>query len=138
MTDASPKSRSGSENRQRCVLVGFRALPSEVAAIDAAADRVGLTRSSYGRACMLSPPQMRATRRPPVNQVALAKLLGDIGKIGSNVNQIARQLNSGRNPEEVADIAATLRAIWEMRDAVLLALGMKADTDTRPATVRRR
>jgi Bacterial mobilisation protein (MobC) len=138
--ERNPKARkrpSGSETRQRSRVVGFRATAAEETQLALAADRAGLTVSSYVRAQSLAAPTTRAMRSPPVNKAALAQLLGHIGQVGSNVNQIARQLNSGRNPEEIADIAATLRAVREMRDAVLLALGMRAATPNHPATVER-
>jgi len=128
---------SGSETRQRGSIVPFRVNASERADLEAAADRAGLSLGSYIRARVLTAPTTRATRTPPVNKVALAKLLGEIGRIGGNVNQIARQLNSGRDPQEVANLQHTLRSLWQMRDAVLMALGMKASTDERPATVTR-
>lgn len=133
----SHRPRSGSEKRQRGGYIGFRATEGEIAACRLAADNAGLTVSSYARAQTLAAPVMRVTRRPTVNKAALARLLGEIGRVGGNVNQIARQLNSGRDADEVNNLAVTLGAIWEMRDAVLMALGMEASTDSRPAKVRR-
>jgi hypothetical protein len=129
---------SGSEKRQRSRVIGFRATAAEETQLALAADRAGLTVSSYVRAQSLAKPITRATRSPPVNKAALAQLLGHIGQVGSNVNQIARQLNSGRDAQEIAEIAATLGAVREMRDAVLLALGMRASTQSHSATVERK
>lgn len=131
------RTRSGSETRQRGGVIPFRVSATERAEIEAAADRAGLTLGSYVRARILTRPTTRATRSPPTNKAALARLLGEIGRVGSNINQIARQLNSGRDADEIADLALALRAVWEMRDAVLLELGMKAAADRRPATVAR-
>lgn len=50
--------------------------------------------------------QLLSDRRPVVyneivyNNPELLKVLGDIGKIGSNLNQIARYLNEGVDPTE--------------------------------------
>ena len=61
---------------------------------------------------MLDAPEMPATRRPPVERATLAAILAQLGKCGSNLNQIARQLNSGgdldvpRIEEAVADFRA--------------------------------
>jgi uncharacterized protein (DUF1778 family) len=132
------KSRSGSETRQRAEPITFRANAAERALIADAADRAGLTISSYVRAQSLAKPVTRARRTPPVNRAELARLLGLVNLLGSNVNQIARALNSGRDAEEIGELAATLRAVREMRDAMLLALGMQAGTADNPATVERR
>ena len=129
--------RSGSEARQKQERVTVRLSRQEHDQLTAAADRAGLTVGSYVRARVLTAPTTRAVRTPPVSKVALSKLLGEIGRIGNNVNQIARRLNSGGDAPEAHDLQATLRGLWQMRDAVLIALGMKADTDYRPASVRR-
>jgi hypothetical protein len=124
MSDAthSPKRRSGTEARQRTGVIGFRATPAERAALDAAADRVGLSLGSYIRARALAEPTTRATRRPPVDRTALAQLLGQIGRVGSNLNQIARSLNSG-DTETPGDLAAALTELHGMKDALMAALG---------------
>jgi hypothetical protein len=50
-------------------------------------------------------------RRPPVERAALAQLLAQLGKCGSNLNQIARVLNSGGNtPEGIPDAIDAMRA----------------------------
>ena len=132
------KRPSGTEKRRRQKRITPRLTDGEYALITAAADRAGLTVNSYARAQILAKPATRARRVPPVNRTELARLLGLVNLLGSNVNQIARQLNSGRDAEEIGELAATLRAVREMRDAVLLALGMQAGTADNPATVERR
>lgn len=53
----------------------------------------------------------RAVRRPPVEWKALAQLLGELGKCGSNLNQIARALNQGRDePPRLAEAIRDFRA----------------------------
>lgn len=131
----SPPARSGSETRRKQQRITFRLSPGEQAEIEAAADRAGLTLGSYVRARVLAQPTTRAVRRPPANKAALARLLGEAGRIGSNVNQMARQLNSGRDAAALADLAAMRRALWHIRDALLLELGMKASTEQHFVTV---
>ena len=108
----SHRGRSGSEKRQRTSFVGFRATQAELDKIDEKVERTGLTRSAFARASMIDAPEMPATRRPPVERATLAAILAQLGKCGSNLNQIARQLNSGgdldmpRIEEAVADFRA--------------------------------
>ena len=54
------KSRSGSNTRQRAEPITFRANAAERALIEEAADRAGLTVSSYVRAQSLARPVTRA------------------------------------------------------------------------------
>ena len=63
-------------------------------------------------------------RRPTVNTKLLGRVLAELGKIGSNINQIAYHLNAGR-PGDVLDgsIEAALRELLEWRTALLHAIG---------------
>jgi len=86
---------SGSEKRARTSHLTIRLTPDERATIDDAADRAGLTAGSYARQAVMGAPAPRQVRRPPVERKELARLLGEVGKIGSNLNQLARAANSG-------------------------------------------
>ena len=110
-TIATRKRRSGSQTRQRSLRPSMACTPEERAQLEAAAERAGMTLSTYMRYQCLGAAGPRAVRRPPVERAALAQLLGQLGKVGSNVNQIARALNSDR--QLAHDIAATLADIRE-------------------------
>lgn len=116
--------KSGSETRQRNRVLQVRLSESEFAEIEAMADRVELAPASYARSILLDTPAPRAKRRPAVDTVRVAKLLGEIGKIGSNVNQIAHQLNAGKGVSPPAVVSA-LQDVAEMRKACMEALGRK-------------
>ena len=68
--------------------------------------------------------QPRAAHRPPVEKEILGRLLGELGKIGSNMNQLAHHANRGKGVEIgiFADLAAELRAT---NRAILETLGKK-------------
>lgn len=103
--------------------VAVRCSTAEHAALTAAALQAGLSVGAYLRATALGNAGLRAVRRPPVEKEALARLLGEIGKLGSNVNQIAHAVNAtGDLPSwhELHDMTAAVQA---MRGAVLQALG---------------
>jgi hypothetical protein len=112
----------GSEKRARSTHITVRLTAEERAAIDAAAERAGLTAGSYARQAMLGAPMPRQVRRPPVERKELARLLGALGRIGGNVNQLAHHANAG-SPVQRRALAATLDDLRAMRDAVLSALG---------------
>ncbi len=117
---------SGSETRQRQYHEKFRVTDAERAQIRARADRAGLTVASYIRSTVLDTPPPRQSRRPPVNVVELARVLAALGKLGSNVNQMARVANSGGWPgDDKIDFAAF--AIHDMRLALMQALGVTPD-----------
>lgn len=134
---AKRKRPSGSETRQKTRVISYRVPEDEALLIEAAADRAGVTVASYARVQTLARSKIPARRVYPVQSGALAQIVGQLGILNNNVNQIARALNSGRDPNEMREIAATLRAVQEMRDAALLALGMRASTSTREALVER-
>ncbi len=99
------KKRSGSETRQRTSSVLIRFTPEEREEVEKAASQAGLTMSSYGRLQMLKEKPPRSVRRPPVEVEAIARLLAALGKIGSNLNQIARAINSGDQRRALIDDA---------------------------------
>jgi mobilization protein NikA len=114
---------SGSETRQRQNHEKFRVTDAERAEIRARADRAGVTVASYIRATVLGTPPPRQSRRPPVNVVELARVLAALGKLGSNVNQMARVANSGGWPGD-DQITFAAFAIHDMRLALMSALGV--------------
>jgi len=116
--------RSGSETRKRTVLLTARFDQREAASIRKIADRSGLSVASLMRRTLLDTPPPRATRRPSADVQAVARLLGQLGKIGSNINQIAYHLNAGRPGDRVeAGIEEALRDLSELRLVCLQALG---------------
>lgn len=116
---------SGSEKRARASHLTIRLTEAERAEIDAAAARGGLTAGSYARQVLLAAPPPRQVRRPPIERKELARLLGEFGHIGSNINQIARVLNGGGEADLEA-IDTALVALVDMRDGLISALGRSA------------
>jgi hypothetical protein len=118
------KTRRGSETRKKTIPVTSRYDEAEFAELDEAASRAGLTRASFQRAQSLTTPTTRSTRRAPVERELLAKVLGQLGKIGSNLNQLTYEAHIGdRRPE---DIEATLQQLRGLLPSILEALGRKA------------
>jgi hypothetical protein len=103
--------------------VAVRCTAGQHATWTAAAAQAGTNVGDYLRTLADGSPSPRAVRRPPVEREALARMLGEVGKIGSNVNQLARIANTSGDmpePDTLADIAADIRV---MRDALMEALG---------------
>ena len=113
---------SGTEKRVRRNHLSVRLSEDERAAVDAAADRAGLAVGSYARQALLGAPMPRQVRRPPVERKELARLLGELGHVGGNLNQLAKSANAGIVPYGV-ELEAALAGVKDVRDAILAALG---------------
>ena len=116
----------GSEKRLRTQLVAVRFSPDEAARLGQHAERAGITVGSYVRSIVLAAPVPRQARRPPVELELLGKALAQLGKVGSNLNQIARHLNSGGSgvAPELSDALAELVAA---KGVLMSALGRGGD-----------
>jgi hypothetical protein len=113
---------SGTEKRVRNRHITVRLSADERSAVDAAAERAGLTPGSYARQLLLGAPAPRQVRRPPVERKELARLLAELGKIGGNLNQLAKAANSGVVVYS-GEIDAAIDSLLEVRNAILAALG---------------
>lgn len=123
MTETQPETPKthGSENRKKAGMIGFRVDETERAEIEAAADRAGLTVGSYVRDTILSKVLTKPTRRPSLDRVLLSQLLGQLGKLGGNLNQMAKRLNAGGGVG--ADrVTAACDELWLLKDEILKAI----------------
>ena len=101
---------SASQSRQRVKVLQVRLAPDESAAIEAQARAAGLSLSGYARETLLGAETPRTQRAAPTPDIkALAILLGQLGKVGANLNQLARLGNQGR-PVPLAELMETLAA----------------------------
>lgn len=112
----------GSEKRARTAHLTIRLTPDERASIDEDAARAGLTAGSFVRQVLLGAPAPRQVRRPPVERGELVRLLGALGHIGGNLNQLAHLANTGLPIGRQALLEA-LSGLATVRDAILRALG---------------
>lgn len=115
---------SGSDNRRRTKQCLVRFTEQEFTEITGKADRAGIASAAFLRAAALGNPGPRAQRRPPADHVALRQILGHCGRIGNNLNQIAKRLNEG-GQAPIRELREALAAYLHIRDAILSALGMK-------------
>lgn len=127
MSDPAP-ARAKSEKRQRTETIYARLTPDEKAAVLARADRAGMAAAAFVRAAVLGDAGPRAQRRPPADHVAIRQLLGELGRVGNNINQIARAINAGED-YGVPELREALRAYLDLRDAIFVALGMEPSGD---------
>ena len=90
--------------------------------LEAGAEAAGLTLSGYVRRMVLAAPASGRAKRPPVEKMELARLLAHIGKVGSNLNQLAHLGNMGIAVDGVA-LAAELAELAKVRTELRAALG---------------
>jgi hypothetical protein len=107
----------------------LRLTAEERATLDRLAGRRPL--GDYIRDSLLGEEQhkRRVSRRPQVDEKQLALVLAELGRsrLSSNLNQLAKSANRGTLPVS-RDVAGELReACWAMRNALISALGLKAE-----------
>ena len=131
-TDSDPPVKSvrrKSERRRREQIVAVRVTADEYARILAAARLADTTAAAYLRAAGLKRPVAAKRVEGAVPPADLRKLLGEINKIGSNLNQLARLSNRGL-PVLDADLGAALAELAELRAHLRQALGLPPGTAT--------
>ena len=113
--------RSGSENRKRTKILTARVDAEESRIIKEKAKAAGGV-SALFRIAVLG----YKLPKSKVDTQAVARLLAELGKIGSNVNQIAKHLNAGRPGDTMENmLTETLRDLLEMRGVCMRALGLE-------------
>lgn len=122
--------RSGSEKRQRTRVYSIRFTDTERTRAQTLCDKTGFSLSALIRHALFNTPPPRAARRPTINEKRVAQLLGELGKIGSNINQLTRQANAGNYQTEAIDEA--MLTLMEIRSTCMEALGREKyrDSDT--------
>ncbi len=114
--------RSGSESRQRSRMLTVRFTPEELTIIRHDAQAHGQSVGAMVRSSLLH-IRLQPSR---IDRLAVARLLGQLGKIGSNINQIAYHLNTGRPGTSIeGSLEYALRDLAELRIACLQALGVE-------------
>ena len=78
------------EQRKKSVIKGFRITDEEAEELSRRAAEAGMSESDYLRLCLNSSPN----DYPEIRKI-IKKLINEINSIGVNVNQIAKNSNSG-------------------------------------------
>jgi hypothetical protein len=95
----------GSNKRQRRKVLSARFNDNEAAAVKALADKRGQSVGTLLRSTLLGiPAPARSVRKPGVEMRAVSQMLaaaasltGAVNRIGTNINQIAKEDNMGRD-----------------------------------------
>ena len=113
----------------RSVRIDLRVTPAQRAGMKAAARDAGLSVSALIclRTLGTEGPRPQPRKSGPDGAV-LTRLLAELGKSGSNLNQIARQLNAGEDAD-FPELSATLTDHRAAVAVVMCALGVPPDAD---------
>lgn len=124
-TNANNKRDWSKVKRNSTRQVNVRLSAEEAAILDEIVTRAGVSASGYMRAATFNRPPPRAVAKVDVDATMLRQILGHLGKLGSNANQIARGVNTG-NLSDYRAVWSTLesinRQLAEMRTELLTAL----------------
>lgn len=114
-TDAKVKR---SDRRRRKMTVIFRVTPEERARLAEEAANAGMRNvNAWSRKVTF-----KAAGCPEMNRKDLITIIGQLGKIGSNINQIAKVANTNRRVDLAAELLAELDDLLELRRRIVSAL----------------
>lgn len=98
-------------------IIRIRVSEAEATAMKDLAKSRGLSMSDLVRRAALG------VRMPPrkldhTNAVLLARIVGELGRVGGNLNQLVRRANGGRLAGHDADLSKTLSGIEALRQRI--------------------
>lgn len=110
------KGSSGSNKRKRAVVVTYRTTPDRVAMLRAVAASHSLSLAAYLRQREEGEAGPRSGRGMPLPaEHAIRDLIGQLGYVGNNLNQLTRAVNMG-DLEEPRELAAVLSCCFDVMD----------------------
>jgi hypothetical protein len=90
--------------------------------LESRADRLGLSMGGYCKSVIFNAPPPKASRRPARDKAELARLLGQVSKLGNNVNQIAKRLHVTSSLDQPR-LREAINDLHVIRAAIMNALG---------------
>ncbi|KAB2774647.1 MobC family plasmid mobilization relaxosome protein [Brucella anthropi] len=117
---------SASNSRKATSVISFRMTPGESEALRASAKAHGLGVTSFARRAAFDaaslPHPAYETKKPDPRKVEIAKLIGEVNRIGGNVNQIAKICNTVKQAPSSKDVKALFAEVRALRVDILKAL----------------
>ncbi len=117
--------RKKSQKRQRSEQIKTPLTKDEFNRVAARANAMGLSKAAFSRLKMLDETGERSLHVPPVNAELVARLVALHAKYGSNLNQIAYQLNANDLTVTESQFRAALHEWAIIRDLNLEALNKR-------------
>ena len=116
-----------SSNKRRLAPFSIRLSVDQRIELVRRAEAAELSLGAYWKSAVFNLPPPRKSRRPSVDRVELAKLLGTLGRVGNNINQLTRILHA-EGSVEIHELTQALNALTDMREAVMISLGYQETT----------
>ena len=132
-----PPPRKKSQKRQRSAQLKTPMTPREYAEASALAAAAGMTRAAWSRSKLLGTPGPRSQRRMPADAKALREIIGHLGRIGNNLNQIAYHLNLREAPE-IPELRQALADYAPIRNAIYKIVGLDPAPADKPGGARKK
>ena len=81
-----------------------------------------MSRGAFVRAVLLGTPEPRGRRRPPIDVREIARLYGELGRVGSNINQLTHHAHLTRTLPTLDELRAINACLMRMHDELRRAL----------------
>ena len=116
------KTGQGSEKRQRAEQHRIRLTAAERVELNRRAAEAGMSVAAYVRHQALDTSGPRSARRFTLDEILIRQLIGEISRIGNNLNQLTRLANMG-DLEEPRELAPVLHRTDELLVSCMSAIG---------------
>lgn len=107
--------------------------PEEKNEIKSRANIAGLSMGGYCKSVLFNTPPPKRSRVPSLDKIELSRLIGQVGALGNNVNQIARELHR-TSAINLDGLDGAIKDIVEVRAAIMKALGYHETPSTLTST----
>ena len=96
--------------------------------IESRAERAGLSMGGYCKFVIFNTDPPRRSRRVVPEKAELSRLIGQVSRVGANINQIAKQLNM-YSAIDVVEVSNAMADVAELRASIMKALGYREETE---------
>lgn len=96
--------------------------------IENRAERAGLSMGGYCKFVIFNTDPPRRSRRVVPEKAELSRLIGQVSRVGANINQIAKQLNM-YSAIDVIEVSNAMADVAELRASIMKALGYREEAE---------
>lgn len=108
--------------------LSIRLSDTERVDIESRAQRAGLSMGGYCKFVIFNTDPPRRSRRVVPEKAELSRLIGQVSRVGANINQIAKQLNM-YSAIDVVEVSNAMADVAELRASIMKALGYREETE---------
>ena len=108
--------------------LSIRLTDTERLDIENRAERAGLSMGGYCKFVIFNTDPPRRSRRVVPEKAELSRLIGQVSRVGANINQIAKQLNM-YSAIDVVEVSNAMADVAELRASIMKALGYREESE---------